>query len=149
MTITNNTPALDRHFRYGNPAVVCDGASMRAHCRQLATVVTIKGDIHSDNIDQIASYVSRFILAEKPLALDLSGVNSFVPHAISLFYDIDERCGALGVDWTVITSQSVATEIRRQESGVPLSASVPEALHHFAEGNIARRRLLPLLTKSA
>ncbi len=149
MTFTNNTPALDRHFRYGNQAVVCDGASMRAHCRQLATVVTIKGDVGNNNIEQIVSYVNRFILAEKPLALDLSGVNSFAPQAISLFYDIDDRCGALGVDWAVVASQPVIAEIHHQEVEVPLSASVPEALHHFAEGNTARRRLLPLLTKSA
>jgi anti-anti-sigma regulatory factor len=149
MTFTNNTPALDRHFRYGNSAVICDGASMRAQCRQLATVVTVKGDVDSNNIDQIASYMNRFILAEKPLALDLGGVNSFAPEAISLFYDIDDRCGALGVDWAVIASQPVAAEILRQEVGVPLTSSVPEALHHFAEGNTARRRLLPLLTKSA
>lgn len=149
MTFTNNTPAMDRHFRYGNPAVIFDGASMRAYCRQLATVVSIKGDVDNSNIDQIASHVNRLILPEKPLALDLSGVNNFAPQAISLFYDIDERCGALGVDWTVIASQSVIAEIRRQEVGVPLSSSVPEALHHFDEGNMARRRLLPLLTKSA
>lgn len=149
MTFTNNTPAMDRHFRYGNSAVICEGASMRAVCRQLATVVTVKGDIDSNNIDQIASYVNRFILAEKPLALDLSGVNSFAPQAISLFFDIDEKCGALGVDWSVIASQPVVAEIRHQEVDVPLSSSVPEALHHFAEGNTARRRLLPLLIKSA
>ncbi|MGV0811107.1 STAS domain-containing protein [Mycolicibacterium boenickei] len=149
MTFTNNTPAMDRHFRYGNPAVVCDGASMRAYCRQLATVVAIKGDVDGTNIDQIASYVNRFILPEKPLALDLSGVNSFASQAMSLFFDIDDRCGALGVDWAVVASQPVVAEIRRQEMGVPLSTSVPEALHHFAEGNTARRRLLPLLTKSA
>lgn len=149
MTFTNNTPAQDRHFRYGNPAVVCDGASMRAHCRQLATVVTVKGDVGLNNIEQIASYVNRFILAEKPLALDLSGVNSFAPQAMSMFFDIDDRCGELGVDWAVVASQPVIAEIRRHEVDVPLSSSVPEALHHFAEGNTARRRLLPLLTKSA
>ena len=147
MTFTNNTPALDRHFRYGNSAVICDGASMRAQCRQLATVVTVKGDIDSNNIDQITSYVNRFILAEKPLALDLSGVNSFSPQAISLFFDIDDRCGALGVDWAVVASDAVIAEL--DDIGVPVTASVAEALHHFAEGNLARRRLLPLLTKSA
>ncbi|MGV0743746.1 STAS domain-containing protein [Mycolicibacterium sp. XJ870] len=149
MTITSNTPASDHHFRYGNPAVICDGASMRAHCRQLATVVTVKGDISSANLEFIASYVSRFIIPEKPFALDLSGVNSFDSQALSLFYDIDERCGAEGVDWAVIASPSVVAELRLQDAGVPLTASVPEALHHFAEGNLARRRLLPLLTKSA
>lgn len=149
MTITSNTPASDHQFRYGNPAAVCDGASMRAHCRQLATVVTVKGDIDSGNFERIAAYVSRFIIPEKPFALDLSGVNSFTAQAVSLFYDIDERCGAEGVDWAVIASPAVAAELGPHDAGVPLTASVPEALHHFAEGNLARRRLLPLLTKSA
>ncbi|MFN3006815.1 STAS domain-containing protein [Mycolicibacterium wolinskyi] len=149
MTITSNTPASDHHFRYGNPAVVCDGASMRAYCRQLATVVTVKGDIDNGNLERIAAYVGRFVLAEKPFALDLSGVNNFAPEAVSMFYDIDDRCAAEGVDWAVIASPAVAAELRQEDAGVPLTASVPEALHHFAEGNLARRRLLPLLTKSA
>ena len=149
MSITTNTPASDRHFRYGNPASVCDGASMRAHCRQLATVVTIKGDLDGANIDRIAAYVFRFILPEKPLALALSGVSTITPQAISLFYDIDEWCGALGVDWAVVAGPSVVTGLRLRDEGVPLIASVPEALHHFAEGTLARRRLLPLLTKTA
>ncbi|MGV9797075.1 STAS domain-containing protein [Mycobacterium sp. NPDC003449] len=149
MTITNNTPASDHQFRYGNPAAVCDGASMRAHCRQLATVVTVKGDVDGRNIDHITAYVNRFILPEKPLVLDMSAVNSFAPQGISLFYDIDDRCGELGVDWAVIADHDVIEDLRLLDAGVPLSASVPEALHHFAEGNLARRRLLPLLTKSA
>lgn len=149
MTITDNTPASDHNFRYGNPAVVCDGASMRAHCRQLATVVTVKGDIDGTNIDRVAAYAGRFILAEKPFTLDLSGVSTFAPQAVSLFYDIDEHCDAEGVDWAVVASPAVIAELREQDAGVPLTGSVPEALHHFAEGNLARRRLLPLLTKSA
>ena len=28
---------------YGNPTFDCDGAEIRAHCRQLATVATVKG----------------------------------------------------------------------------------------------------------
>ncbi|MBU8818558.1 STAS domain-containing protein [Mycolicibacterium goodii] len=149
MTITSNTPASDNHFRYGNPAVVCDGASMRAHHRQLATVVTVKGVIGSENLDQISAYVRRLVIPEKSIVLDLSGVNSFAPQAVSLFYDIDARCSDEGVDWAVVASQAVTAELRDEDAGVPLTASVPDALHHFAEGTMARRRLLPLLVKSA
>jgi anti-anti-sigma regulatory factor len=147
MTITTNTPASDGNLRYVNQALVCDGASMRSQCRQLATVVTIKGDVNTFNTDTITAYVRRFTLAEKPLAIDMSGVSGFAPQSISLFYAVDDRCGALGVDWAVVASDAVIAELNN--IGVPLTASVAEALHHFAEGNLARRRLLPLLTKSA
>ena len=147
MTITTNTPASDGNLRYVNQAVVCDGASMRSQCRQLATVVTIKGDVNTFNTDTITAYVRRFTLAEKPLVIDMSGVNGFAPQSISLFYEVDERCGVLGVDWAVVASDAVVAGL--DDIGVPVIASVAEALHHFAEGNLARRRLLPLLTKSA
>ncbi|WP_018602546.1 STAS domain-containing protein [Mycobacterium sp. 155] len=147
MTITTNTPASDGNLRYVSQALVCDGASMRSQCRQLATVVTIKGDVNTSNIDTITAYVCRFTLPEKPLVVDMSGVNGFAPQSISLFYEIDERCGALGVDWAVVASDAVIREL--DNIGVPVAASVAEGLHHFAEGNQARRRLLPLLTKSA
>lgn len=147
MTITTNTPASDGNLRYVNQAVVCDGASMRSQCRQLATVVTIKGDVNTFNTDTITAYVRRFTLAEKPLVIDMSGVSGFAPQSISLFYEVDERCGVLGVDWAVVASDAVVAGL--DDIGVPVIASVAEALHHFAEGNLARRRLLPLLTKSA
>ena len=38
-------------FRYGNPAVECDGAELRAQCRHLAMVVTVSGVIDDDNFD--------------------------------------------------------------------------------------------------
>lgn len=149
MTITSNTPASDRGFRYVNPALICDGASMRAQCRQLATVIAVKGVVDGGNIERVTDFINRYVLPEKPVVIDLSGVNGFAPHCISLFYDVDERCSARGVDWAVIASPSVIAELRLEDAGVPLTASVPEALHHFAEGILARRRLLPLLTKSA
>lgn len=149
MTITSNIPTAAHGFRYENPALICGGASMRAQCRQLATVVTVKGDVDRDNIDQIDTFASRFILAEKPIVLDLSGVNSIAPHCISFFYDVDDQCAALGVDWAVVINPVLIAELGLQDAGVPITGSVPEALHHFAEGNLARRRLLPLLTKSA
>jgi anti-anti-sigma regulatory factor len=136
---------------YGNQAVDCDGAQMRAVCRQLATVVTVTGDISDANVDHISACAKRFVLSEKPFVLDLSGVNSFSPECISLLYAIDENCDRAGVEWLVIASQPVHRTLHLfgERETFPTVGSVAEALHHFADLIGERRRLLPLLTKTA
>ncbi|OBB62195.1 anti-anti-sigma factor [Mycobacterium sp. 852013-51886_SCH5428379] len=150
-TRTRTSQASDAAFHYGNPAFDCHGVRMRARCRQLATVVTVSGDIDSTNVDCVAEYAKRFVLAEKPFVLDLSGVNSFAAEALSMFYDLDEQCAAAEVEWSVVGSQPVLQAMRSSAGldAMPVTNSVPEALHHFSEGILARRRLLPLLTKTA
>jgi anti-anti-sigma factor len=136
---------------YGNPALDVDGVQLRAVCRQLATVVTISGDVDATKLDHITAATKRFILAEKPLVLDLSGVTAFSPQCVSLLYSIDEACLQAGVEWSLIASQPVLRVLRVAGEGAtfPTVASVPDALHHFADGIGERRRLLPLLTKTA
>jgi anti-anti-sigma regulatory factor len=136
---------------YGNPTLDCDGAQVRAHCRQLATVVSITGDVDGENVDRISAHTKRFILAEKPVILDLSGVNSFSPESVSLLYSVDEKCVTAGVEWSLIASTPVnwALRVFDDQLQVPVTESVPAALSHFAEALTERRRLLPLLTKSA
>ena len=136
---------------YGNPALDCSGAQMRALCRQLATVVTVSGEINESNLDVITAYSRRFILTEKPFVLDLTGVSSFSPECISLLYTVDEDCAHASVEWSLIASQPVHRTLRLFGEGetFPTMVSVAEALHHFADSMGERRRLLPLLTKSA
>jgi anti-anti-sigma factor len=136
---------------YGNQAVDCDGAQLRAVCRQLATVVTVTGDISDANVDHISACAKRFVLTEKPFVLDLSGVDSFSTECISLLYAVDENCDRAGVEWLVIASQPVHRTLRLfgERETFPTVASVAEALHHFADSIGERRRLLPLLTKTA
>ena len=136
---------------YGNQAIDCDGAQMRAVCRQLATVVTVTGDVNDTNIDCIRAYARRFIINEKPFGLDLSAVTSFTQQGISCFYDIDEDCHHIDVEWAVIASAPVQRTLRLsgERETFPTADSVPEALSHFAERIGERRRLLPLLTKTA
>jgi anti-anti-sigma factor len=136
---------------YGNQAVDCDGAQVRAVCRQLATVVTVTGDINDTNVDLISANARRFVLTEKPYVLDLTGVNSFSPECISLLYTIDDDCGHAGVEWMVVASQPVHRTLRLFGEGetFPITGSVAEALHHFADRIGERRRLLPILTKTA
>lgn len=132
---------------YGNPTFDCAGAQLHAVCRQLATVVTVDGIIDDRNIERITAFARRFVLAEKPFVLDLSGVRSCAEQLISLLYDIDECCYHTEVDWTVIASDDVQRVLRGSGVSVPITACVPDALHHFAENIEKRRRLLPLLTQ--
>lgn len=136
-------------FRYGNPAVECDGAELRAQCRHLAMVVTVSGVIDDDNFDRLTHKVRRLVLAEKPFALDLSDVTYLSARGVSLLYALDDECDFAGVEWALIASPAVLDVLRMLDDAFPVTVSVPEALHHFAEGTLARRRLLPLLHKTA
>ena len=137
---------------YGNPAVDCDGAQMRALCRQLATVVTVNGEIDDANLDCISAYAKRFVLTEKPFVLDLSDVNSFTPHMH--FASLRPRRGlprtrASSGRSSQANRSSRGLRLSGERETFPTAGSVPEALHHFADSIGERRRLLPLLTKTA
>jgi ABC-type transporter Mla MlaB component len=136
---------------YGNPAFDCNGAQIRACSRQLGTVVTVTGDLNDANLAMVSQHAKRFILREKPVVLDLSAVSSATPHIVSLLCDVDDACSAAGVEWSLIASQSVSRAVRAFDDRVelPTMASVADALHHFSDAMMERRRLLPLLTKSA
>lgn len=136
---------------YGNPAHDCGSAQMRARCRQLATVVTITGTIDDCNVAGVTEYARHFVLAEKPFVLDLSGVSVFAVQGISLLDSLADDCDAAGVEWRVIASDPVVRILSAYSdtTGIPASGSVPDALGEFAELSLSRRRLLPLLTKTA
>ncbi|BBW99109.1 STAS domain-containing protein [Mycolicibacterium moriokaense] len=134
---------------YGNPAFDCGGAQVRTVCRQLATVVTVQGTVDATNIERITALAVRSIIAEKAFILDLSGVDSFSAHELSLLSAVDERCFCSDVDWSLIASEPVLREV--SDLNFPIADSVPDALHQFAESIDERRHLFsPLLTvKSA
>src|SRR5882757_2405991 len=129
----------------------CNGAAVRAQCRHLATVVTISGAIDASNVDQVIEYAQRFNLPDKPFFLDLSGLDSFATQAVRLLHRVDAFSVA-GLDWALIPSQAVSLTllVTGEDTSFLTAATVHEALHYFADANIARRRLLlPLLTKTA
>ncbi|MBV8930307.1 MAG: hypothetical protein JO152_14390 [Mycobacteriaceae bacterium] len=138
--------------RYGKSTLECNGARIRAHCRHLATVVTIHGDIGPANADRVSNYVRRFVFANNPLVIDLSGVTSFAAEAVSLCHAVDEACRAAGLEWTLVASRPVAERLRDHDDKAvfPMARSAHEALRQFADA-IARRRevMLPLIRKSA
>ena len=149
-------PMSDVATRHGNSTFDCGGAQIRAHCRHLATVVTIRGEIDAVNVDWVSKYIRRFIVGSNPVVIDLSDMRQFAVAGISLLYAIDEDCRSAGVEWTLIASPAV-TEVLdagcdQDENGAmfPVARSVHEALHNLADAIVSRRQLvLPLIKKSA
>jgi anti-anti-sigma regulatory factor len=147
-----NTAATYLAPRHVRLPFECGGASAWAQCRHLATVVTVSGAVDTNNVDRVGEYARRFMLPDTPFVLDLSGVDTFAPHAVRLLYSIDAACSAAGLEWAVIPSQAVSLTllVTHEDATFPAADSVHEALHYFADATTARRRLLlPLLNKTA
>jgi anti-anti-sigma factor len=153
MTIAITAPASNVVGRQGNWTFDCDGAQIRAHCRHLATVVTIRGEIDAVNVDRIGEYLRRFELGQKSVVLDMSDVSHFGAAGISLLCMVDEDCRAAGVEWTLVASPAVIELVgdgSGEEPAFPITRSVHEALRDLAEAIVSRRQLvLPLIKKSA
>lgn len=129
----------------------CDGASVRAHYRHLATVVHIRGEIHAGNVRRLGEHIARFTLGENPVVLDVADVNEFAEAGISLLRAFDAACRAAGVDWTLVASSAV-TEVlddTGDHDSFPIMRSVHEALQDRADAIVMRRRMaLPLVRKT-
>lgn len=140
MTITKINPTLD-----------CGVAQMRAQCRHLGTVVTITGRIDVDNAKLVEQRARRYVLMEKPVVFDLSGLDFVAEQGLSLLNGLQTECDAKGVDWCMIPGDRVAELLWRtgNEDEFPVAHSVAEALKSFSDAVNARRRLLPILTKTA
>lgn len=151
MTPPSATSVRRFAYRNGNPALECGGAHLRAQCRQLASIVTVDGAIDEANVDRLGQYAKRFILAEKPFILDLSDVRAFSQQALALLQTVEQTCRATGVEWCLVAGDPVYRMLRTRGSDTAVASadSVPEALDHFRDDVVARRRLLPLLNKTA
>jgi anti-anti-sigma regulatory factor len=138
-------------FRYGNPAFDCDGAQIHAHCRQLATVVSVTGAIDARNLERVTEFARRFVLGDKPFVLDLSGVYSLRGDCGSILDAVDDRCAATNVEWALVAGSEVVEALGvADQDALTITSSVPLALHHFADEIGARRRLLlPMLGRTA
>lgn len=146
-----SNPITSFTSRYGNPVVDQGGARIRAHCRHVATVVTISGHLDSSNIEAAGGVAKRFVLPDKPIVLDLSEITEFAPEAIRLLQDLDDACAAADVRWALITGDTVADALAvATDIQLPVVSSVAQALHDFDDEILDRRRfLLPLLRKTA
>jgi hypothetical protein len=128
-------------FRYGNPAFDCDGAQVHAHCRQLATVVSVSGVIGTHNLARVTEHARRFILGDKPFVLDLGGVVALRGDCTSLLAAVDERSRATRVEWALVAREELVEALGlTDDDAVALAVSLPAALHHLADAVVRTRR---------
>ena len=99
------TPGFTSHS--GNCTVDCNGAQMRAHCRDQVTVVKVTGDIDATNIDRLYDYTRRFVRETPGLILDLSGVDFLCARGISVLNTLDNDCRTAGTHWAIVGSPFV------------------------------------------
>jgi anti-anti-sigma factor len=99
------TPGFTSHS--GNCTVDCNGAQMRAHCRDQVTVVKVTGDIDATNIDRLYDYTRRFVGETPGLILDLSGVDFLCARGISALNTLDNDCRTAGTHWAIVGSPFV------------------------------------------
>lgn len=151
MGVTARASASKSSFRYGNPTITCEGAEVHTLCRQMASIMSVTGRIDESNVEFLGERARHCVIPEKAFVLDLSEVRAFARPGVALLDAIDEACYNAGVEWAIVADPAIAQALRAaaDDPDLPIAGSVPEALHHFSEVVDERRRLLPLLTKSA
>jgi len=130
----------------------CGAARVRAHCRHLATVVTIDGEIDAANVERIAVYLRRFLLGNSPVVLDMSEVGSITSAGLSLLLTFDDDCSGAGLEWTLVAGPAVSRFLNdaAARDAFPVAGSVREALRDLADAIVSRRQMvLPLIKKTA
>jgi anti-anti-sigma factor len=147
MTVAHRltTSAGDPSSRDGNLTIDRDGVDVRAHCRHLATVLTIAGDIDARNIDRVSAYATGLVAVGNPLLLDLSSVVFLAAQGISVLIDVDDACRRVELPWALVTSHAVDRVLRFSDRDdiLPAASSVPDAMQYFVL--LARmRRQVPL-----
>ncbi|WAC90270.1 STAS domain-containing protein [Mycobacterium sp. Aquia_213] len=94
-------------FTPDSSIVHCNGALMRAHCRDQATIVKITGEIDATNIDRFSDYIRRFTEGATGLIVDLSGVEFLCARGISVLVRLNNDCHITGTRWAIVASPAV------------------------------------------
>jgi anti-anti-sigma factor len=138
-------------FHYGNPALECGDAQVRRQCRQLATVLTVTGSIDASNADILIAQATKCVIPEKPVIVDLSGISTFDASGIAVLDAIDAASRALNEQFLLVANASVIRTLKLcgAEDAFEIAASVPDAIQTVSDVAGERRRLLPILRKSA
>lgn len=91
----------------GNSTVYCNGAVMRAYCRNEITVVHITGEIDATNVDRLYDYTHRFASAAQALIINLSEVDFLCARGIFVLHAVGNNCRTEGRTWVIVTSPAV------------------------------------------
>ncbi len=119
----------------GGSTVHCNGAQMRAHRRELVTVVRVTGDIDATNIDRFRDYTHRFVAEAPGLILDLSEVDFLCAEGISVLIMLDNECRSAGTQWAIVGGPFIRRllHVGDPSGALPTATSEHEAFSTIAE----------------
>ncbi|CAM3319186.1 STAS domain-containing protein [Mycobacterium intermedium] len=114
----------------GSCTVYCNGATMRAYCRDEITVVHITGEVDATNIDRFFEYAHRFASDAPGLILNLSEVDFLCARGLFVLRAVDSLCRAERRAWAIVTSPAVKRllQVGDPKATLPTASSEREAL---------------------
>ena len=103
------------------------------HCRG-----TWRG--HACNADRLSDHVDDLVTPNRPLIVDLWGVDFFGADGFRALVRIAEKCQRTGVRWALVTGEAVdrLLAITHSNYRLPIAASVGEALQQLTSTDPAR-----------
>lgn len=116
------------------------GMSLRTHFQPDLTIVEAHGAVHAGNAARLSDCVDDLASRDRPLILDLWGVDFFGGDGFRALVRIAEKCQRTGVRWALVTGEAVdrLLGITHSNYRLPIAASVGEALQQLTSTDPAR-----------
>jgi anti-anti-sigma factor len=111
-----------------------DGVCLSTRWQGNATVIAVTGELDTCNLHHLSDYTRRHLTGQRPVVLDLSGLDFLAAQGIRILFEIDEQCGRYGLDWALVSGRPVNRLLRicDRNGRLPAAASIDEALQRFS-----------------
>ncbi|WP_297698942.1 STAS domain-containing protein [Mycobacterium sp.] len=121
-------PAGTRRVTSGHP-----GLSLRTHFQPGMLVVQVYGPIEAGNAARLNDHITDLANPDRPLILDLRGVNFINDDGFHALVRIAEYSHRTGMRWALVTSEAVDRLLSGTSSTyrLPTAASVDEAMQRL------------------
>lgn len=117
-----------RHATSGHP-----GMSLRTHFQPGMLIVQVRGAIEASNAARLSDHVTDLANPDRPLILDLRGVNFINDDGFHALVRIAECSHRTGMRWALVISEAVDRLLSATPSTyrLPIAASVDEAMQRL------------------
>lgn len=127
-TFRSHPCAGTRHVTSGHP-----GMSLRTHFQPGMLIVQVCGAIEASNAARLSDHITDLANPDRPLILDLRGVNFINDDGFHALVRIAEYSHRTGMRWALVTSEAVDRLLGATPStyGLPIAASVDEGMRRL------------------
>ncbi|PRI16597.1 hypothetical protein B2J96_05520 [Mycobacterium shigaense] len=119
----------------------CGAARLHVHTRSTATVLRLEGEVDVSNADLVGAAIGRFCRLNAPLVLDLSQLGFLGIAGFRMLLVLNDENRAAKRHCSVVGGSALRLLTRVFiDHGLPVIASVPEAIHIIEDRISARQR---------